>query len=296
MLMPEVTEMTTKVLFATDGRPAAAAAAELLRRLLDPERVTMTILHADEYGNRAVADRYAESVLDEAVRAMRGAGIVANPLRVHMDAMAGIEEARAQEGSELTVVGAGNHSWLGGVVFGSISTHLLHHAAAPVLVVHRAPNAVHERLQVLVGVDGSPSVAAATRLLTSITDPARIDMHLCSVVVPAVVSVASHPGGVFLPQLLLDDLTAEGQEAAGRHLTEMREQLEAVGFKTGASRPEGPAPLALLDEASRLEADLAVVGARGLGPIGRLTVGSVSAHVARHAPATLVAHAPDQEA
>ena len=60
--------------------------------------------------------------------------------------------------------------------------------------------------------------------------------------------------------------------------------------------PEGPAPLALLDEASQLEADLVVLGARGLGPIGRLTVGSVSAHIARHAPATLVAHAPDHVA
>ena len=286
--------MTTKVLFATDGRPAATAAAELLRRLLVPERVTVTVLHADEYGNRAVADRYAESVLDEAVAAMRAAGINANPVRVHMDVMAGIEQVRAEGEHELTVVGAGNHSWLGGVVFGSVSTHVLHHAAAPALVVHRAPNAAHERLHVLVGVDGSPSVAAATSLLTSITDPARIDMHLCSVVVPAVVSVASHPGGVFLPQVLLDDLIAEGQEAAGRYLTEMQEQLEAAGFETATSRPEGPAPLALLDEASRLETDLAVVGARGLGPIGRLTVGSVSAHVARHAPATLVAHTPDQ--
>ena len=286
--------MTTKVLFATDGRPAATAAAELLRRLLVPERVTVTVLHADEYGNRAVADRYAESVLDEAVAAMRAAGINANPVRVHMDVMAGIEQVRAEGEHELTVVGAGNHSWLGGMVFGSVSTHLLHHAAAPALVVHRAPNAAHERLQVLVGVDGSQSVAAATSLLTSITAPARIDMHLCSVVVPAVVSVASHPGGVFLPQVLLDDLVAEGQEVAGRYLTEMQEQLEAAGFETATSRPEGPAPLALLDEASRLETDLAVVGARGLGPIGRLTVGSVSAHVARHAPATLVAYAPDQ--
>ena len=288
--------MTTKVLFATDGRPAAAAAAELLRRLLDPARVTVTVLHADEYGNRVVADRYAESVLDEAVEAMRGAGITATPLRMHTDVLASIDEVRAREGSELTVVGAGNHSWLGGVVFGSVSTHLVHHAVAPALVVHRAPNPAHGRVHVLVGVDGSPSVAAATSLLMKITHATRIDMHLCSAVVPAVVSVASHPGGVFLPQVMLDEKTTEREGAADRYLTEMREQLEVAGFETTASKPEGPAPLVLLDEVARLETDLVVLGARGLGPIGRLTVGSVSAHVARNAPATLVVHAPDQQA
>lgn len=288
--------MMMKVLFATDGRPAAAAAAELLRRLLDPERVTVTVLHADEYGNRVVADRYAESVLDDAVEAMRGAGITATPLRMHTNVLAGIDEARSREGSELTVVGAGNHSWLGGVVFGSVSTHLVHDASAPALVVHRAPKATHDRVHVLVGVDGSPSVAAATSLLTKITDPTRIDMHLCSAVVPAAVSVASHPGGVFLPQVMLDEMRTEREGTADRYLAEMREQLEVVGFETTASRPEGPAPLVVLDEVSRLETDLVVLGARGLGPIGRLTVGSVSAHVARNAPATLVVHAPDQQA
>ncbi len=286
--------MTTKVLFATDGRPAATAAGELLRRLLDPERVAVTVLHSDEYGNRVVADRYGASVLEEAVESMRGAGITATPSRMHADVLASIDEAREREGSELTVVGAGNHSWLGGVVFGSVSTHLVHHAAAPVLVVHRAPNAAHERVRVLVGVDGSPSVAAATSLLTDVTHPTRIDMHLCSAVVPAVLSVASYPGGVFLPQGMLDGTTTEGEGAADRYLAEIQEQLEAAGFETTASRPEGPAPLVLLDEVSRLEADLVVLGARGLGPIGRLTVGSVSAHVARNAPATLVVHAPDQ--
>lgn len=282
--------MTTKVLFATDGRPAAAAAAELLRRLLDPDRVTVTILHADEYGNRVVADRYPESVLEEAMHAIRSAGIVANPLRVHMDALAGIEEVLAQDGHELSVLGAGNHSWLGGLVFGSVSTHLLHHAAAPVLVVHHAPNAAHGKLQVLVGVDGSPSIAAATSLLAKITEPARVDIHLCSAIEPAAVSVAAHPGA-YLPQVLLDDLTAERQETAGRHLDEMQARFRFDGFDVKVSDLEGTAAVVLLDEVSRLDADLVVMGARGLGPIGRLTVGSVSAHVARHAPATLVAHA-----
>ena len=283
------------VLFATDGRPASAAAGELLRRLLDPDRVTVTIMHADAYGNRLVADRYAESVLDEAQDAMRGAGITANPLRMHEDPVESIENVLAKDEHVLTVVGAGNYSWLRGLVFGSVSTHLLHRTVSPVLVVHRAPNDSHDPLPVLVGVDGSPSVAAATSLLVSISEPARIDANLCSAVEPVVVSVAARPGS-YVPKPLIDALARERLGAAWHHLADMQERFRAGGFDVKTSTVEGPAAPALLDQASRLDADLVVVGARGLGPISRLTVGSVSAHVARHAPATLVAHAPDHVA
>ncbi|MGH2630403.1 MAG: universal stress protein [Actinomycetota bacterium] len=285
--------MRTNVLFATDGRPAAAAAGELLRRLLDPGRVRVTILHADEFGNRLVADRYAAWVLDEAQEAMREAGIDATTLRLHEGPVASIEKVLAEDEHALTVLGAGNHSWLRGLVFGSVSTHLLHHAEAPVLVVHRAPIPAHGKLRVLVGVDGSPSVAAAASLLTTITAPARVDIQLCSVIEPAVLSVAAHPGASMSPSLL-DDLFTERQEAAARDLTQMQARLDAGGFEARTTTVEGPVALALLDEVERLDAGLVVLGARGLGPIGRLTVGSVSAHVARHAPAALVAHAEDR--
>jgi nucleotide-binding universal stress UspA family protein len=268
----------------------------MLRRLLDPDRVSVTILHVDAYGNEVVADRYAASVLDEAMEAMRGVGITATTMRLRGDVVGGIDEARAREGSELTVVGAGNHTWLGGVVFGSVSTHLVHHATAPVLVVHRAPNVSHERLRVLVGVDGSPSVASASSLLTRITHPARIDVHLCSAVVPALVMVAPHLGGASFPGDMLEEMTAERVEAADRYLADMQHRLVTAGYEATATKPEGAAPLVLLDEVSRLESDLVVLGARGLGPLGRITVGSVSEHVARHAPASLVAHATDQGA
>ena len=198
----------------------------------------------------------------------------------------------AEGDHELAVLWAGNHSWLGGQVFCSVRSHLLHHAEAPVLVVHRAPIAAHGKLRVLVGVDGSPSVAAATSVLRAITAPSRVDIHLCSVIEPVFASLAAHPGASVSPSLL-DDLFAERRDAAVRHLAEMTKRLGAEGFEARASTAEGPAPVALLDMVSRLDADLVVMGARGLGPIGRLTVGSVSAHVARHAPAALVAHADD---
>ena len=48
----------------------------------------------------------------------------------------------------------------------------------------------------------------------------------------------------------------------------------------------------LLHFGDEKQADLIVVGARGLGVVARMAMGSVSGHLARHAPATLVARAP----
>ena len=62
------------VLFATDGRPPAVAAGELLRRLVVPSHVDVTVLHASEFGNEVVAESYARDVLAAAEASLGGAG------------------------------------------------------------------------------------------------------------------------------------------------------------------------------------------------------------------------------
>jgi hypothetical protein len=54
------------VLYPTDGRLPAIAAAKLLTAIGDPATIEVTVLHVDEYGNKLVADRVAEEVLGEA--------------------------------------------------------------------------------------------------------------------------------------------------------------------------------------------------------------------------------------
>src|SRR3990172_12176039 len=101
--------MQTRILFATDGRAPAKHAGELLRRLADPGRVTLTILHADEYGNREVADRYAQMVLEEAQQEMHDAGITAVTARADGDAAVAVEKELTHDDYGLILVGAGNH-------------------------------------------------------------------------------------------------------------------------------------------------------------------------------------------
>ena len=277
-----------KVLYASDGRPPAVAAGELLRKLVDPERVTVTILHASEFG--LVADSYAANVLDQAENAFRDAGIRTERLYVDGEPVFSVAKELAQDEYGFTVLGAGNHGRLGRLVFGSVSTHVLHEAPIPVLVVHRAPDPSHERLHVLVGADGSPSAAHAIDTLASITEPDRVDIHVRTVIRTPELAYSAHPGA-YVPTSYIEELLAEEKVIAGRHLNDALDRLRVSGFSAHGTIGTGWPANDLLDHGEKKEADLIVVGARGIGAIARMTMGSVSAHVAAHAPATLVAHA-----
>ena len=71
--------------------------------------------------------------------------------------------------------------------------------------------------------------------------------------------------------------------AAEKHIATAETTLTSYGVSTvphiAAGRPSG----VLLDVADEVDADLIVVGARGLGPVGRFVRGSVSTRVAQHA-------------
>lgn len=279
-----------KILFATDGRPPAVAAGELLRRLVDPSKAEVTILHALEYGNEVVADSYATGVLGEAEQAFRSVGIESTAIRVDGDPAECIEKELSDEGYGLTVVGAGNHTWLGRLVFGSVSTHLLHVAPSPILLVHRAPPTDHDRLRVVIGADGSPASMRAIDTLVALTAPDRVEVSVRAVVRTPDLAFAAYPGGV-VPAAFVEEALGSAKHAATDGLERALERLRAAGFAPHGSLGSRWPATDLLDRVERDEADLLVVGARGVGRIERLAMGSVSAHVARHAPATLVAHA-----
>jgi nucleotide-binding universal stress UspA family protein len=281
-----------RILYATDGRAPATAAGSLLARLAAPELAKITILHAAEYGNPVVAARYANRVVEEAEAAITQAGLAAEVVMTQVGPVASIERELAAGDYALTVVGAGNHPWFDRLVFGSVSTYLLHEARTPVLVVHRGPNPDHERLRVLVGTDGSAPASAAVDALLGVTTPALAEVHVISVAEPTVFPMWVHPGGV--------DLDPLGRQLRERRLADARanvdevlERLRRGGFTPEGTIAQGPPAPEILAYVDGFDADLVVVGARGRGTIARLAVGSVSGHLARTAPATLVSRAPE---
>jgi nucleotide-binding universal stress UspA family protein len=80
-----------------------------------------------------------------------------------------------------------------------------------------------------------------------------------------------------------DDTKVQADE-----LLEARELLRAEGLETELIEPAGDPAVMIEQVAEKGGYDTIVIGARGLGALGRFFQGSVSEHVATHAAATVV--------
>jgi nucleotide-binding universal stress UspA family protein len=184
------------------------------------------------------------------------------------------------EGDDLLVVGARGSGGFLGLRLGSVSERCLHHAKSPIAIirdVERDPVPTEECI--LVGVDGS---STARRALAWALDEARAR----NAPVRAVTAWNTAPMAAFAGGVILDIATFE--DSARNILTNALLQADTSGL-TEPIEPvlvTGGAAGAILDEAK--EATLIVVGARGLGELKSLLLGSVSHQVAHHAPCPVV--------
>jgi nucleotide-binding universal stress UspA family protein len=282
------------VLYATDGGPPATAAAALLGRIAAPDRMRVTAVYVDNFGNQLVADAAAARALDAAVADLSSRGFEVERLRLSGSTLragdAIIEELRAGDYG-LVAVGAGNHTWLTQLILGGVSTTIVHEAPSPTLIVHEAPPTSHDRIRVVVGVDGSEAAERALAALLDITLP-----ELTEVLVLGMVDVQQPLAGLvpFEPPVserFVEDLVQAEWDAAERHIDASLDRLEAAGFpRTGTVR-HGSAAVGLMEAIEERDADLAVVGARGRGRLAGMALGSVSTHVSRNARASLIARA-----
>jgi nucleotide-binding universal stress UspA family protein len=135
---------------------------------------------------------------------------------------------------------------------------------------------------VVVGVDGSESARAALRFALEEARLRGAGVRAVSVWhLPAVAY-----GGAFVPPApgLVAELEPGARRVLERALDEARDAVGDVEVETVVR--EGPPVRILLEEAQ--EADLLVVGSRGLGGFRGLLLGSVSQQCAHHAPCPLV--------
>lgn len=83
-----------------------------------------------------------------------------------------------------------------------------------------------------------------------------------------------------------NDQAAAAREAANRAIEEARNELLLVGAE--AYVLSGNPAEEICQLATELSATAVVVGSRGRGGLNRLLLGSISDHVARHAPCSVV--------
>ncbi|MBL9037251.1 MAG: universal stress protein [Archangium sp.] len=131
---------------------------------------------------------------------------------------------------------------------------------------------------VMVAMDGSTAARRAARFAMSLAGQTKARVTLVTVLPPAEVLPLGPLSGyaVVTPPLTekeARDLDARLKEVAGEFPDVAVERLIE----------SGPVADTLVDTAQRLNVDLLVLGARGLGPGRRLLLGSVSDQVVHHA-------------
>lgn len=283
-----------QILFATDGRPSSVAAAALLERLADPSRVEVTILSLPD-PRTTTPERYVEDLLEATEQAMTHVGLPSRSIFRDEDPATGIEKESAGGEYGMVALGAGNHIWDGETVLGGVTNHVLRQVPIPILVVHRHRSALQRRLRVLVGADGSPAAAHAMDTLARITDPDRVDIFLRAVTpMPEIVFSSGH-GGVCISCPQFPQASGADTSLTPEQLEDALARLRSEGFRPEGSLGTGWPATDLMDQAKRGQVDLVVVGSRGIGTLERGSLGSVSAHVTRHAPAVLVAHPEEKK-
>ena len=287
------------VLAAVDGSEQAAFAARAAARIAAASGVSLHLVHAvrepdAEWGEpveglMVYRERRARRLLADGVAELeRAGGRVDEAHLLTGSPTDAIVDAATAMGAGLIVVGSHGTGHRGGVHLhlGSVAEGLVHHGHHPVLVLRG--EASWPPARVVAGDDGSPGAAHAAELAAHLAalDGARV------LVVRAVPDLAE----------LLEAATAVDQTLVAELLHTAEHDLEVrahalsmvLGVRPGVRVVVDEPGTALLEAAQEGGgATLVAVGSRGLGPVRRLRLGSVSTAVLRGAPgAVLVVPTP----
>ena len=146
-------------------------------------------------------------------------------------------------------------------------------------------------MKVLIGVDDSPCSQAALEFVRKLSWPANTSVSIVSsVVLPASAYLATYAPAGMQFESWLDALTKFHVDVVARD----EKLLRAAGIAVESRVLQGDARETLVEEATRMHADLLVVGSHGRTGIDKLVMGSVASHVVTHAPCSvLVVKAPN---
>ena len=157
-------------------------------------------------------------------------------------------------------------------MLGSISNHAIHHAPCSVLVTKEAPRAVRH---LVLAIDGSSASDKAVRFLIRHINPTPDGPDR----EPIMVTVVHAMPYVKYPEV---------REVGKRLVQRYAEKLAKSGYQVREALRLGKPADEILAVAKQDKADLIVTGAKGLGAIGRVLLGSVSTRVVQHSACSVL--------
>lgn len=278
------------ILVAVDGSPVSDAAVTWAAREGLRRKVPVTLLHviaplmvtwSSTVVESSIVDQQQDSsakVLEHAQQVFTSALADPSAVVLHAESRPSPVVGTLVEASRsalMLVVGNRGTSGHKRLPLGSVAAGLLHHAHSPVVVIHQ-DDIADSAAPVLLGVDGSPSSEAATRLAFEEAALRGVDL------------VAMHAwsdiGGAALFDLDWQVYEEEAGAALAERLAGRQEQFPDVRVQRRLVRDR---PAHSLVEESR-NAQLVVVGSRGRGGFAGLLLGSVASTVAQLSHAAVV--------
>ena len=186
--------------------------------------------------------------------------------------------------ADMIVVGWRGYGPARGLLMGSVSRGVVRGAKCAVLVVRRRPAAPIQ--QIMLAFDGSPNARRAVSLVARLS-PAR-DGRVMLVGVAELIAPTSRGPSVAGIRASIDRglkrINTERSRAAMRALNQAAQELKRAGWRTRTELRTGEPLRELIDSASKSEADLLVVGARGTSGVRHLLLGSVAEGVLNRSP------------
>jgi nucleotide-binding universal stress UspA family protein len=271
----------TKILLATDGSEnttqATQAAVDILRRRGSEIHLIhvwhdVHTPHAHGFVKSELR-RQGREILDKEVKRIEEQG--GTVTRSHLREGRAFEEVLKlgdELEADLLVVGSRGHRGLRRMLVGSHSEDIVHHAHRPVLVVRRGED-VWPPARIVVGDDFSEDARKAAELaanLGKLLDARMLVLHA----VPR------------LPQASGEAVNAKLEDRTGE-LEDILQQRPQTRIVAGDSAE------VLIEAAQEGEGPtLVAVGSRGLGPVGRLRLGSVSTKVIRAGLGAVLVYPP----
>ena len=278
-----------RVLVATDGSRDAAEAVEWLAHFPLPADSDIEVVSAIPRAifNEAVLRtpwtelrKQTEVVLEDARARLAKRWPATTARIVEGDARPALVDAAMASSADLIVLGARGLGAVASVLLGSVSLSVARHAPCSVLVCRSAARPVRT---VTIGVDGGSDAEMSVEIFRELPLSDSIVARVVGVVEPLRYPATAPAFMTASLNAAIKDLEDERRRemavAVSAAVERLRWRVRRVISVTAVGSPAE----VLVRDAEEHGADLIVVGARGLGAVARVLLGSVSESVLRHA-------------